>query len=76
MPWLPWFGEPCVIVLFVIVTFRVELSAESAPIVTARLPENEQLLTVAVRFADVAARMLIPLFPLTEPLFVIEQLGP
>src|SRR5436305_1333604 len=58
MPWLPWFGDPWVIVLFLIVTLRVELSAESAPTETARFPENEQPSTVAVTFAEVAARML------------------
>jgi hypothetical protein len=65
-----------VIVLFLMVTLRLELSAESAPMETVRSPENEQPSTVAVMLADVAARMLTPSFPVLELLLVIEQLGP
>ena len=48
IPWLPWFGDPWVIVLFRIVTFSVELSAESALIAIVRLPDQEHPATVAV----------------------------
>jgi len=72
---MPWIAEEAGLFRKYDLEFQL-VYISSAPMVTARLPEKEQPSTVAVRFADVAARMLIPLFPLVELLFVIEQLGP
>ena len=76
IPWLPWFGDPWVIVLFRIVTFSVELSAESALIAIVRLPDQEHPATVAVTFAEPAASRLRPTLPIVELLFVTEQPAP
>ena len=76
IPWLPWFGDPWVIVLFRIVTFSVELSAESALIAIVRLPDQEHPSTVAVMFAEPAASRLRPTLPIVELLFVTEQPAP
>src|SRR6185295_14012388 len=74
IPWLPWLGEPAVIVFPENVTARVEESPESADRAIVRLPWNVEFWTVPVRLPVVFVCRKRPLLPDPELLSLMVQL--